>query len=231
MPWKIFEAEVATYEEWYATRRGRRADRAERALLQWLLGGFPDAASVLEVGCGTGHFTHWLARKGVGVIGLDRSPALLAEMRRRYPEIPILLGDAHRLPLREGVVDLTTFVTTLEFLEDPATALSEAVRVARQGLIILALNRWSVGGLSRRWGSQAHHPLLGHARDYTLSSLKVMAKKVAGQRWRDARWSSTLFPDGFWSISAPIPVGDVIGMAVRLAPPAASNADRRRPGR
>lgn len=219
--WDIFEREAASYEDWYATRRGRQVDQAERALLDWLLAQFPAAESVLEVGCGTGHFTQWLAEKGLGVAGLDRAPAMLAEMRRRYQKLPVVLGDAHRLPFHEGVVDLTIFVTTLEFLDDPFAALSEAVRVAGQGVIVLVLNRWSLGGLSRRWGPQVHHRFLGQARDYTIARLMAMVRKAAGQRWREVRWASTLFPNGFWSIRAPIPLGDVIGMAVRLAPPAA----------
>lgn len=216
MPWNIFEGAAATYENWYVTQRGRRVDQAERALLEWLLGQFPEAHSVLEVGCGTGHFTVWLAEKGLRVVGLDRAPAMLEESRKRYPKVPIVLGDAHRLPFPEAVVDLTVYVAALEFLDEPQVALVEGVRVARQGLVVLALNRWSLGGLSRRWGPQARHSLLSQARDYTLASLESMVRKAAGQRWRDARWASTLFPNGLSRIRAPIPIGDVIGMAVRL---------------
>lgn len=224
MPWKIFEAKAATYEDWYATRRGRRVDQAERALLDWLVAQFPKARSALEVGCGTGHFTPWLARKGLRVVGLDRAPAMLAEMRTLYPKIPSVLGDAHRLPFQEGVVDLTVYMTTLEFLDDPQVALSEAVWAARQGMIVLALNRWSFGGFSRRWGPQARHSLLSQARDCTRGCLRNMVRKAAGQRLQDVYWASTLFPDGFWRNRAPIPLGDVIGMAVRLAPPAATQS-------
>lgn len=220
MPWDIFEREPARYEDWYATPRGRKVDRAERDLLEWLLTQFPEAQSVLEIGCGTGHFAAWLARKGLRGVGLDRAPAMLAEMRRRYSNVPVVLGDAHRLPFRDGSVDLAMFVTTLEFLEDPELALSEAVQAARQGLIVLALNRWSLGGLSRRWGPQARHSLLSQARDYTLASLRALVSKAAGQRTQEVRWASALFPDGAWRTKGPIPFGDVIGMAVRLAAPA-----------
>jgi SAM-dependent methyltransferase len=222
VPWKIFEPEAPRYEAWYATRRGRRADRAERALLDWLLGQFPGGRSVLDVGCGSGHFSDWLARRGLTVVGLDRTPTLLAEMQKRYPRVPVVLGDAHRLPFRKGAVDLALFVTTLEFLEDPQAALFQGVNVARQGVIVVALNRWSLGGLSRRCGREARHAILGQARDFPLASLVSMVKKAAAERWRDTRWASTLFPDGFWNVRTPIPLGDVIGMAVLLAPPPAS---------
>lgn len=219
MPWELFEREASRYEGWYATPGGQRADQAERALLQWLLARFPGARSVLEVGCGTGHFAAWFAGKGLRVVGLDRAPAMLGEMRRNFPGIPAILGDAHRLPFRTSAVDLAVFVTTVEFLDDPEGALAEAVRVARQGILIVALNRWSVGGLSRRWGPQARRLLLGQACDFALPSLTGMVQRAARRRIQVLRWASTLFPGGLWRARARIPLGDVIGMAVRLGPP------------
>ena len=126
MPWDIFDRAAPRYEGWYTTPRGQRAEQAERALLVWLLQPFPQARSVLEVGCGTGHFTAWLASTGLWVVGLDRAPGMLAEMHQRCPEIPGIMGDAHRLPVRERAVDLVVFVTTLEFLEAPTAALADS---------------------------------------------------------------------------------------------------------
>lgn len=232
MVWEIFEREAGGYEGWYATPSGQRADQAETALLEWLLAWFPSARSILEVGCGSGHFSRWLAGNGLRVVGLDRAPAMLVETRRRSPGIPAVLGDAHHLPFRDGAVDLALFVVTLEFLKDPPVALSEAVRVARQGLVVVALNRWSLGGISRRRGRQACQSILGMARDCTLPSLRAMVEKAAGERRRDVRWASTLFPDGFWMVRAGIPFGDVIGMGMRLDAGAASaGAGQAAPGR
>ena len=218
MPWEIFERVASRYEGWYTTPRGEQADQAERMLLDWLLSLFPDAHSVLEVGCGTGHFTTWLAKQGLWTLGLDRAPAMLTELHRRVPALPVILSDAHRLPVRGGAVDLVLFVTTIEFLEEPDIALVEAVRVARQGLLLVVLNRWSLGGLSRRWGPQSRGSLLGQARDFSLGSLQALVQKAAGGRLQKIHWTNTLFPDGLWWVRAPIPVGDVIGIAAVLAP-------------
>jgi len=144
--WQAFERNAAGYEACYATRRGRRVDRAERALLERLLAPFADSQSALEVGCGTGHFTQWLARRLPRVVGLDGAPAMLAEAQRCRPSLLLIQGDAHHLPIRNRAVDLSVFVITLEFVEDPMVALSEAVRIARRGILVVALNRWSVGG-------------------------------------------------------------------------------------
>ncbi len=215
---QLFERDAAPYEAWYATPRGRRADLAERALLERLLAPFAAAQSALEVGCGTGHFTRWLAGRIPHVVGLDRASAMLVEAGRHQPRLPLVQGDAEHLPLRDRAVDVTVFVVTLEFVDDPATVLAEAVRVSRRGVLVVALNRWSLGGLSRRWGRDAREPLLGQARDFTIAALRGLASTAAPPRLRALRWASALFPDGLVGVCAGVPLGGVIGIAVELGP-------------
>jgi ubiquinone/menaquinone biosynthesis C-methylase UbiE len=133
--WQLFEGDPAGYEAWYATPRGRRADRAERALVERLLAPFTTARSALEVGCGTGHFTRWLRDRLAAVIGLDPAPAMLAEARRRHPGLPLVQGDADHLPVRSRAVDLSVFVLTLEFVEDPDLAHVSPERTGSAGQV------------------------------------------------------------------------------------------------
>lgn len=216
---RAFEKVARDYEAWYETRRGQRADQAERGLLEWLVGQGPGAETVLEVGCGTGHFAAWLGRRRHRVVGLDRSPEMLAELHRRHPRLPVVLGDGHTLPFRDGAVEVTLFVTTIEFLERPAIALREAVRVSRRGLVVVTLNRWSLGGFSRRWGPARRGPILAHAHDRTIRSLRDLVRTAAGRRLTGLRWASTLFPDGLWASRSRIPLGDIIGITAQLAAP------------
>jgi SAM-dependent methyltransferase len=216
VPWEIFEREASRYEGWYATSRGRRTDQAERSLLAWLLRWFPAARRVLEVGSGTGHFTQWLSARGPLAIGLDRSPAMLREAGRSQIGSPLLLADAHRLPLRDGAVDLVLLVTTLEFLDSPRLALRESIRVADRGLALVVLNRWSLGALSRRWGPRSRGALLAGARDLSLPRLQQELRSAAGGRLRSLHWRSALLPRPFHRLVAPVPFGDVLGVAVEL---------------
>jgi ubiquinone/menaquinone biosynthesis C-methylase UbiE len=215
--WQIFERAAANYEAWYASPQGRRAERAECALLDHLLSGFADVEAVLEIGCGTGHFTAWMSHLKYRVVGLDRSAAMLAELRRLHPDFPVVLSDAHRLPFADKSFDVSCFVTALEFIEHPHEAVAEAVRVSRQGSVFIVLNRWSSGGLSRRWGRQAEGQILGAARDYSKPQLCSLVKSAASNRMPALRWQSVLFPFMPAETRLRLPFGDVIGLAVSFS--------------
>jgi ubiquinone/menaquinone biosynthesis C-methylase UbiE len=205
------DASVASrYEDWYAGA-GRRADRLEKLLLSELLTGLQNARSALEIGCGTGHFTRWLEKRGLQVTGLDASSAMLAESRRRGTR-GCVLGNALALPFAARTFDLAFLITTLEFLSDPLHALTEASRVARRGVIVGALNRHSLLGLRRRvfrdqvWQS---------ARLLSVRQLVQLARQAAGERVAAVRWRTTLWPLP-WLGDLPLPWGGFIGVALKL---------------
>lgn len=211
MPNVFDDAAVAScYEAWYAGE-GRKADLLEKALLGNLLDRFPGARSALEVGCGTGHFTRWMAERGLEAAGLDISEPMLTEARR-LGGASYASGDAHSLPFPDRSHDLTALITTLEFLPDPAHALSEAVRVARRGVILGVLNRWSLLALRRRLAGKT---LWRSARFFGPWELAALARHAAGRRTRTIFWRTTLWPiPGVRDL--PLPWGGFIGMAVGL---------------
>ena len=218
MTWALFESHATDYESWYATGPGACADEAEQRPLEWLLAAFPSAPSALEAGSGTGHFTRWLAGRLVRVVGAERSPAMLHETRRLGKRLPAVQADAAGLPFRDRSLDLVLFVTALEFVDAPARALLEAAPVARQGLVLVVLNRWSVGGFSRRWGPQSRRPLLGQAHDCTVPELRQAVRQASGARLARIEWRSTLFPGPWWNWQARAPVGGVLGLRALLDP-------------
>jgi ubiquinone/menaquinone biosynthesis C-methylase UbiE len=172
---------------------------------------------VLEVGCGTGHFSRYLASRSLRVVGLDRSPAMLASLRKIDPPVSGVQADAYNLPFRDRCVDAALFITSLEFLDEPGRALAEAVRVCRLGLMLVVLNRRSLGGISRRIGPQASQTILGHARDYSLSSLRSLVHDAAGTRLCDLQWRYGCYPRDLWPTPSRVSLGDVLALAVVLA--------------
>jgi ubiquinone/menaquinone biosynthesis C-methylase UbiE len=201
---------VERYEGWY-TGQGRDADALEKRLLGKLLAHFPSAQTALEVGCGTGHFSRWLAERGLGVTGLDLSRPMVLEARRLQSP-PCLQGDAQALPFADHSVDLVVLITTLEFLENPLGTLVEAVRVARHGLLLGVLNRWSLLAFRYRASGKS---LWQAAHFFTVGELKRLVMQAAKGRLRSMRWRTTLWPIPYLP-DAPLPWGGFIGLAVQL---------------
>jgi ubiquinone/menaquinone biosynthesis C-methylase UbiE len=206
------ERVAAHYEAWYETPEGRRADELEKAVLSRLLQGFSGSVSVLEIGCGTGHFTRWLTGQERVAAGLDFSPAMLAQAQA-LDGLLLVRGDARWLPFADGAFDLTAFVTTLEYLERPREVLVEAMRVARHGVLLGVLNRWSVLGLQRRLAGLFNQTVYDAAHFYGVGELKRLLRSVAGGK-AHIMWHTTLFSHGWpWS-QARLPWGGFIGMAL-----------------
>jgi len=68
-------------------------------LLMWLLGHFPAARSMLEIGSGTGHFTRWFENEqDMQVYGLDKSRAMLNKAKE-FGSCRLVQGDAIKLPI------------------------------------------------------------------------------------------------------------------------------------
>jgi len=200
---------AAGYEAWYQTV-GCRADRQEKALLKWLLNSFPLAETLLDVGCGTGHFARWFGEHGLQVVGLDLSRPMLGEAKSLGGPVCVQ-GDALRLPFLSRSFDLTALITTLEFLPNLVQALAEALRVARQGLILGVLNAQSrLGWQYKREGG----PIWEAAHFLTPHELRQMLRESAGEEvkvfWRTALWPHR-------PVSLPLPWGGFIGMAVKLS--------------
>jgi ubiquinone/menaquinone biosynthesis C-methylase UbiE len=195
---------AARYEDWYLGP-GASADRLEKELLSKALETFPERKTLLEVGCGTGHFTRWFMDQGLATIGVDVSRMMLAEARHLGTSA-CALADASALPFADRSFDLVALVATLEFLPAPERALREAVRVARHGLVLGTFNRFSLHALRRRLRPS---PVWQRARFYAPLEIRRLLAEAAGSRARGVlRWA------GSWSR---IPCSDFITTALRLS--------------
>jgi SAM-dependent methyltransferase len=104
----------------------RRADPGLAGELHDHLG--PAAGAVLDLACGTGNYTSALAARGRRMIGLDRSPQMLAQARLKGAE-PRVLADAVRLPFAEAAFTGAICVHAVHHFPDLGTALAEVGRV------------------------------------------------------------------------------------------------------
>jgi len=95
-------------------------------------------ARILDVACGAGRHAGALARRGYHVVGIDLSPAMLDEARRRYregPRLRFLRRDMRRLAFRaefDAVVSLYTSFGYFPRAQNEAT-LHRMARALRPG--------------------------------------------------------------------------------------------------
>lgn len=135
--------EPAEYEAWYHTPRGAGISATEFALMRRLLQ--PHAGErLLDVGCGTGHFTRQFAQLGLEVTGLDPDPAMLEFAQAQNQAINYQAGKAEALPFMDGSFDYVTAITSLCFVAQPEIAIQEMWRVCRRSLLLGLLNRHSL---------------------------------------------------------------------------------------
>ena len=95
-----------------------------------------DGAAVVELGCGTGYVSAWLARRGARPVGIDPSPGQLAIARRMQGEhgLPFpLVRAAGRRWLRGGAFDLVISEYGAAIWADPERWVAEAARLLRPG--------------------------------------------------------------------------------------------------
>jgi demethylmenaquinone methyltransferase / 2-methoxy-6-polyprenyl-1,4-benzoquinol methylase len=128
-----------TYDRYAALLSFGQDPRWRRFLVSRIDAGERD--TVLDVATGTGAVAHeLLTQKGCTVVGIDQSPEMLAEARRRLPPtVKLLQGRAEELPFPDGAFDGLTFTYLLRYVDDPAAVLRELTRVVRPGGTIAGL--------------------------------------------------------------------------------------------
>ena len=95
---------------------------------------------VLEIACGAGLGTGYLAEQADRLVAGDYTESLLKIAHDHYrDEIPLVRFDAHSLPFREDSFDLAVLFEAIYYLARPEEVLTEIRRVlAGKGLLLIA---------------------------------------------------------------------------------------------
>ena len=131
----------------YDLLMGEWSRRVGAIFLDWLR---PAAGLAwLDVGCGSGAFSSLVVEQTAprSLLGIDPSDAQLDFARRRGlgPVAQFELGDAMRIDLPDGSVDVAVAALVMHFMPDPRLGVSEMVRVVRPGGIVAAYT-WDLEG-------------------------------------------------------------------------------------
>ncbi|NUP53364.1 MAG: class I SAM-dependent methyltransferase [Catenulispora sp.] len=173
--------------DWYETefleaQRGSDPIGVIRTLRE-VLG--PGTGVCLEIGCGTGEYAAVDRELGWTPVGVDLSAGMLRYAAER---LPVVLGDAERLPVRSASVDAATTVMTHTDMPGYKAVLAEAFRVLRPGGILahVGVHPCFCGGFSDRSDPDAvvigPGYLDGHWTKQSWTDAGVR-NKVGAQHW------------------------------------------------
>ncbi len=151
-------------DEWDGLRKGFFSESLREKALD--LAGVESGQIAADLGAGTGFVTGALINRGLRVIAIDQSPAMLQALRRKYPDLETVdcrRGDAEQLPIDDAVTDFSFANMFLHHVEDPFLAIREMARIVRPGgqVVITDLDQHDHEFLR----SEQHDRWLGFARD------------------------------------------------------------------
>jgi len=89
-----------------------------------------------DIGAGTGFVAEGLVQRGLHVICVDQSEAMLVELRKKFAStenVEYRLGEAESLPIPDASLDAVFANMYLHHVEDPARAIGEMRRTLRPG--------------------------------------------------------------------------------------------------
>lgn len=139
------------------------------------------AASVLEIGCGTGRDAAALAGAGIAYVGLDLSAGPASVVRAAGHRV--VVGSATHLPLTDGSVDAVWSASTLMHLpaDGLRMALDEVARVVRPGGL-LALGVWG-HDVDGEWTDPHGRYFRQRTVDGLLEEVRRVAEVVEVETW------------------------------------------------
>jgi 2-polyprenyl-6-hydroxyphenyl methylase/3-demethylubiquinone-9 3-methyltransferase len=148
--WNVIAGRDAPIDnDWYADLGARwyTADDTPIALLRaesrhrnpWIAEQLAGKSCVLDLGCGGGFLSNYLAERGHRVTGIDTTAENLTVARSfdRTGLVSYVIGDACALPFDRGSFDAVCAMDLLEHVETPERLIAEAGRVlAPSGLFV-----------------------------------------------------------------------------------------------
>lgn len=172
---------------------------------------------ILDVGCGTGHFSRRFTQAGHRVTGVDPNNAWLDYARELNHRITYQQADARSIPFESSSVDYAVAVTSLCFIPEPTKAVSEMWRVSREGVFLGLLNRKSILYYQKN-GRGAYQGARWDSRTDVNSWLRQLRLKPETVKYRTA----ILLPDGSifdqsveTLLSALLPWGGFLGVFIK----------------
>ena len=199
---------------------GRRTEEVELALklnlgsamlieVPYILELMGDAQGkrVLDAGCGGGFYSLWLSERGAKVLGIDVSKEMIRIAKRKASskmlDAEFMIGDVSDLGIEDGTFDLVLSTLVLMDVKELDKAVSELVRVTRDGGILLF--RFNIRYLLQGIGREN----LGRnsSGNWTITSWRENWRRYGRTRGKNEFPSSTI-TGRYRLIRSPFLIGD-----------------------
>jgi SAM-dependent methyltransferase len=146
--------------------------------------GVSAGSRVLDVGAGTGALTAELLRRDATVAAMDPSPAFVAALKSRFPDIDAREAGAEDLPWPDASFDAALAQLVIAFMADAEAGVAEMRRVVEPGGVV-AVCMWDREGME-----------LLHAVNQVQAVVDPGRSADTLPRFRDADSISELLGDG-----------------------------------
>ena len=169
-------------DQWDEMRTGFFSEKVRESA--YVAAGIQPGKKAADIGAGTGFVTEGLVGRGLSVIAVDQSEAMLEELKKKYPSLDCRYGEAEDLPLDDDTVDYAFANMYLHHVEKPPEAIREMSRILKKGgrLVITDLDEHDFDFLKY----EHHDRWMGFKRDdiadwFRISNLSDVAVVCVGQ--------------------------------------------------
>jgi arsenite methyltransferase len=155
------------FNEWAKAGRGESMERGHRPVGEQAIEKMrvPDAARVLDVGCGSGWASRLLSEKARGgrVVGVDISDEMIRlarETSNDFSNLSFQVASAEKLPFETGEFTHAFSMESLYYYADMSRALAEIHRVlATGGLFVTVVDLFAENKPSHQWVEKLNVPV------------------------------------------------------------------------
>lgn len=118
-------------EQWDDMRRGFFSEAVRDEAFKAV--GVVSGAIAADIGAGTGFVSEGLIHRGVKVIAVDQSEAMLEKLKSKFSSVDCRQGRAEHLPLNDESADYVFANMYLHHVRQPLVAVKEMVRILKSG--------------------------------------------------------------------------------------------------
>ena len=173
-----FDAVADAYDQWYEIVEGAMYDRLEKKAVSRFFRPNIQGMKLLEVGCGTGHWSQFFSDCGFAVTGVDVSePMIKIAQSKNIANTSFQIADGHSLPFEDNSFDVTAAITTLEFAGNAELVLQEIVRCTRKPSGQLFVGVLNVLARLNRNRQETHESLYAKVRLFSPGQIKKLLSK------------------------------------------------------